>query len=94
MIVLNQPVGTAELSAWQIGPDLTWVQTRLTLHARRLNQRRDGRLVVRGVAGGYLRTFEFNHRLSWAKRLIKRYTFSEMATGEPITGLNRPQTHL
>ena len=74
-------IGNCELSAWQIAPGSTWVQTRSPQFARKLSQRGDSRLVVRGVAGGYLRTFEFKHGLAWARRLIARYqTKSETPT--------------
>ena len=77
---LNQTVGDRELCAWQPGPGITWVQTRHPKHAKRLGQRRDARLVVVGVAGGYLKTFEFRHSMAWAVRLMARYTFSLKAT--------------
>lgn len=73
-VALNTAIGTRDLCAWQPVPGVTWVQTRLPEHANRLAKRRDGRLVVRGMAGGYLKTFEFRHPLSWAERLIRRYT--------------------
>jgi len=75
---LNTAIGTRDLCAWQPAPGVTWVQTRVHGHANRLAKRRDARLVVRGVAGGYLRTFEFRRSLSWVRRLISRYT----GTGE------------
>jgi hypothetical protein len=51
-----------------------------------LKTRSDSRLVMTGVQGGYLRTFEFKHPLSWAKRLINRYTTSETLTNEALNG--------
>src|ERR1017187_8079358 len=42
-------------------------------HARRLSQRSDTRMVGNGVAGGFLRIFEAQHSLSWAKRFIARH---------------------
>jgi hypothetical protein len=77
---LNTVVGTDMLCAWQPAPGITWVQTRSPQFARKLSQRNDARLVVRGVAGGYLRTFEFAHPLAWAQRLIARYTRNEKTT--------------
>jgi hypothetical protein len=71
---LNVAIGCRELSAWQVAPGVTWVQARLPEHANRLAKRSDGRLVVRGMAGGYLKTFEFRQSLAWAQRLIRRYT--------------------
>ena len=77
---LNTVIGTAELSAWQPSLGIAWVQTRSPQFARKLSQRQDSRLVVRGVAGGYLRTFEFRHGHAWAHRLIARYTQNRKAT--------------
>ena len=82
---LNEAIGNRELSAWQTAPNLTWVQTRSPQFARKLSQRIDSRLVVQGVAGGYLRTFEFHHGLAWARRLIARYTQNETPTNAQIT---------
>ena len=67
-------IGNRDLAAWQVAPGVTWVQARLPEHANRLAKRNDGRLVVRGMAGGYLKTYEFRHSLSWAEKLIRRYT--------------------
>jgi hypothetical protein len=75
-----ETIGCHELSAWQVAPGVTWVQTRSPQFARKLSQRGDSRLIVRGVAGGYLRTFEFQHGLAWARRLITRYTAAETPT--------------
>ena len=61
-----------------------WVQTRNPKRAKRLAKRSDSRLVMRGVAGGYLRTFEFAHTMSWALRLMKRYTGDETTANEAL----------
>jgi hypothetical protein len=66
-------IGDGDLSAWLVAPGVTWVQTRSPQFARKLSQRSDSRLVTWGVAGGYLRTFEFPHGLAWARRLNARY---------------------
>jgi hypothetical protein len=66
------------------------VQTRAPQFARKLSQRKDSRLVVRGVAGGYLRTFGFRHSLTWAQRLIARYTRNAEATNGGLTGPASP----
>jgi hypothetical protein len=79
----DETIGGRELSAWQVAPGVVWVQTRSAVFARKLSQRRDARLVVRGVAGSYLRTFEFQHGLAWARRLIRRYLTK---TGTPTNG--------
>jgi hypothetical protein len=68
-------VGNDVLSAWRVANGVIWVQTRTPKHAGRLAKRSDSKLVVRGVAGGYLRTFEFTGKtLAWAERLVLRYT--------------------
>jgi hypothetical protein len=79
---LNVAIGGHELCAWWPVRGVVWVQTRNPKHARRMTQREDGRLVVRGVAGGYLKTFEFRRSLAWATRLMKRYLAAETATNE------------
>ena len=81
---LNTAIGGHELCAWQPVRGVVWVQTRNPKHARRMGQRQDGRLVVRGVAGGYLKTFEFRRSLAWAPRLMKRYLADETATNEGL----------
>lgn len=68
-----ETIGCRELSAWQVAPGITWIQTRSPQFARKLSQRSDSRLIALGVAGGYLRTFSFHHGLAWARRLIARY---------------------
>jgi hypothetical protein len=85
-----ETIGCRELAAWQVSPGVVWVQTRSPQFARKLSQRADSRLVVRGVAGGYLRTFEFKHGLAWAKRLIARYTQNGAATNALKTALVSP----
>jgi hypothetical protein len=81
---LNEAIGDHWLSAWLVAPSVVWIQTRDPHHARRLSQRGDSRLVASGVAGGYLRTFEFPHGLAWAGRLIARYTKNGTATNVRI----------
>jgi hypothetical protein len=85
---LPDTIGDYWLSAWRVSPNVSWVQTRSPQFARKLTQRSDSRLVMRGVAGGYLRTFEFRHGLAWARRLITRYrSKNEMATKARKTGI-------
>jgi hypothetical protein len=81
---LNEAVGGHELCAWQPARGVVWVQTRNPLHGRRLAKRGDGRLVVRGVAGGYLKTYEFQGSLTWAARLMKRYLTGETPPNEGL----------
>ena len=71
--MFEKTIGDRDLCAWQVARGVTWVQTRNPDHARRLAKRRDSKLVAYGVAGGYLKTFEFKRPLSWSDRLIKRY---------------------
>ena len=79
---LNATIGNRELCAWQPVRGIVWVQTRNPNHARRMAKRSDGRLVACGVAGGYLKTFEFQRSLAWAIRLMKRYTAAEATANE------------
>jgi hypothetical protein len=83
-------IGTSEISAWQTAPGWCWLQTRSPEFARKLSRRSDGQLVARGVAGGYLRTFCFRHSLTWARKLIARYTASETVTSEAKTAPESP----
>src|ERR1051325_6461593 len=87
---LNTTIGADVLCAWQPVLGITWVQTRSPQHARKLLQQRGSRLVMRGVAGGYLRTFEFRRSLRWARQLILRYTQDEKATNAQITAAVSP----
>jgi hypothetical protein len=82
---LNTTVGDRNLCAWQPVTGVCWVQTRVASIAEKLRRRSDSRLVVTGVSGGYLRTFEFDGKtLGWAKRLIARYTSGETITNETM----------
>jgi len=92
-IPLNTAVGDRELCAWQPVRGIVWVQTRDPKHAKRMAERQDSRLVVRGVAGGYLRTFEFRHSMAWAGRLVNRYTAVETATNEALGRASCPRTN-
>ena len=87
---LNAAIGGHELCAWQPVRGVVWVQTRNPEHARRMAKRADGRLVVRGVAGGYLKTFEFRRSLTWAGRLMKRYLGGETTANEGLEGAGCP----
>jgi hypothetical protein len=81
-ILLNTTVGNRDLCAWQPVKGVVWIQTREPNHTERLVKRSDSRLVAYGVAGGYLRTFEFRRSMSWAIQLIKRYTSGESPSNE------------
>jgi hypothetical protein len=81
---LNVPIGDRWLSAWLVAPGTVWVQTRSPLYSRKLSQRKDTHLVARGVAGGYLRTFQVHKGMAWARRLIARYTRNETPTNAVI----------
>ena len=76
----TETIGDALLCAWQVAPHAVWIQTRSAEYARMLARRNDTRLVARGVAGGFLRTFEVPRGLAWAHRLILRYTSAEKVT--------------
>lgn len=90
---LNVAIGNRELCAWQPVRGVCWVQARDPKHARRMAQRKDSRLVAYGVAGGFLRTFEFQHSLAWARRLIGRYqTKNETPTNARIKLASLPRT--
>ena len=79
-------IGTSEISAWQTAPGICWIQTRSPEYAAKLRRRSDARLVAVGVAGGYLRTVVFErHSLTWARKLIARYTASDTVTSEAKT---------
>lgn len=92
-IPLNQVIGDRELCAWQPVPGITWVQTRHPKHAQRMSRRGDSKLVVVGVAGGYLRTFEFPMPRSWAVRLLARYTGNETGTNARLNRAAGPLAH-
>jgi len=92
-VPLNTAVGVRELCAWQVVRGIVWVQTRHSQHAKRLAKRKDGRLVVRGVAGGFLRTFEFRHSLAGAVRVMARYTAAEETANEGLGGARCPRTN-
>ena len=66
-------IGNQEMAAWQVAPGIVWIQTRSPQFARKLAARADAQIVARGVAGGYLRTFQFRHGPAWAQRLLARY---------------------
>jgi hypothetical protein len=83
-IPLNTAVGDRDLCAWQPVRGIVWVQTRNPNHARRLTQREDGKLVAWGVAGGYLKIYEFARSITWAIDLMARYTAAEKATNEAL----------
>ena len=93
-IPLNTAVGDRDLCAWQPVSGIVWVQTRNPKHAEQLARLSDGRLVARGVAGGYLRTFEFAQTLRWAIELMARYTAGETRTNEAIIRDAGPRTNL
>ena len=72
------------VTAWKVVPGVIWIQTRDWRVARTLAKRKDARLVVRGVAGGYLRTFEICGKdLAWAQSLIARLVSANEPFSEP-----------
>ena len=92
-IHLITTIGGWDLCAWQPVRGVVWVQTRNPQHARRLAQREDGRLVAWGVAGGYLKAFEFARTITWAIDLMARYTAAEKATNEALGRAICPRTN-
>ena len=92
-VSLNTTAGHRELCAWQPVAGITWVQTRNPKHAKRLAKRKDGRLVAWGVAGGFLRTFEFKRPMSWAIRLLSRYTADEETANAALNSAIRPESN-
>ena len=87
---LGDVIGTAEISAWQTAPGVTWIQTRSPEYARKLARRSDARLVAVGVNGGFLRTFVFRHSLKWARTLLARYTAGVTVTNARKTAPESP----
>ena len=87
-------IGNCDLSAWLVAPGVCWVQARNPNYARRLSRRSDCKLVATGVAGGFLRTYEFNRGLAWAERLIARYTQNETAPNVRFSDVEAPQSRL
>ena len=87
-IPLNTTIGDRDLCAWQPVQGVVWVQTRNPKHARRMEQRSDSKLVAWGVAGGYLKTFEFARSITWAINLMARYTAAQKATNAALEGAN------
>jgi hypothetical protein len=93
-IPLNTTVGDRDLCAWQPVQGVVWVQTRDPKHARRLAKRSDGKLVACGVAGGYLKTYEFRQSMAWAVELLNRYTAVEVTPNEALGLAICPETKL
>lgn len=84
-IMKTDTLGDRMLCSWQVAPGVVWVQTRSPKFANKLSQRSDSKRVARGVAGGYLRIYEFKHGLTWASSLIARYQEAETAANERKT---------
>lgn len=87
---VNDTVGGDIISAWLVKPGVCWIQTNSARHARRLSQRSDTRIVGNGVVGGFLRIFEAQHSLSWAKRFIARHETNEVPTGAAFLNPESP----
>ena len=84
-VPLNTAIGGRDLCAWQPVRGIWWIQTRNPNHADRLARIKGGRLVARGVAGGYLRTFEFAKSQHWVTELLARYTQNETRTNGGVS---------
>lgn len=87
---IGDTVGTRELNAWQTAPGSVWIQTRSPEFARKLARRADCRLVAKGVAGGFLRTFIMPRPLTFARKLICRYIADETRTNDVKTAPASP----
>jgi len=87
-------IGDRWLCAWLVAPGICWIQSRSPKFARKLSQISNSKLVARDHAGGYLRIYEFNRPISWAAKLIARYTKTtptrSMPTNEAFPSLNPP----
>ena len=88
---LNTAIGDRDLCAWRPVRGIWWVQTRNPRHAARLAKRKDGRLVATGVAGGFLRTFEFAKPSAWGWAAAGALHRRRNWYGRGISGLNLPQ---
>ena len=71
-------IGEPDLCAWAVSlrPPCDWIQTTSPRFTDRLRVRMDTRMVAWGIQGGYLRIFAAARGMSWARRLIERYTRS------------------
>jgi hypothetical protein len=86
-----ETLGNVLLCAWPVAHGLYWVQTRSPELAKRLAKRGDSKPVVKGVLGGYLRTFELPIERRSLVRLLDRYTSELRATGSRFWGHFLPQ---
>ena len=91
-IPLNAAVGDRASCAWQPVHGIWWVQTRKPEYAKQLGRHPDGRLVAWGVAGGFLRTFEFAKSTRWMIRLLARYTQNETCANDQVSLAICPRT--
>ena len=64
---------------WKVAPRVVWIQVHDHEQAKALSRIRGGRLVVRSVAGPYLRTFEFARSLRWAERWVARVAGEQLS---------------
>ena len=88
--MIGDTIGNSAISAWLVTSGVCWIQTSSARHARRLSQRSDTRMVGNGVVGGFLRIFEAQHSLSWAKRFIARHETNEVPTGAAFLNPESP----
>lgn len=92
-IPLNAAVGDRASCAWQPVHGIWWVQTRKPEYAKQLGRHPDGRLVAWGVAGGFLRTFEFDKSTRRMIRLLARYTRNETGANDQLSHTICPRTN-
>ncbi len=70
-------------SAWRVAPGVVWLQVHEARLTEALKKVTGWKLVAYGVAGGYLRIFEFHRPLAWALDWITRHTSANEAFPQP-----------
>jgi hypothetical protein len=65
--------GNQTLSAWRVAPRIYWIQSRLPAFTRKLQSRDHSKLVMSGVSGGYLRTYEVPISRCAVQKLVTRW---------------------
>lgn len=89
-MTVGETIGDSSISAWLVAPGVCWIQTRSPRHARRLSQRSDTHVVVTGAGGGFLKTFEIDRPMSWAKAFIARHEPREEPIDRPFLSPGSP----
>jgi hypothetical protein len=84
----TEQFGDQILSAWRVAPRIYWVQSRLPAFTRKLQSRLNAKLVVNGVSGGYLRTYEITISRNAVQKLLTRW-LNSIANVRPAALLTR-----